>query len=404
MTGGKSPRRILFIGGTSEPGGLHIHTVDVARALAAAGDRVAILNTSIDFFSQLVEGSAIAVETVPLPQEESRPACFRAWRRLLAPYDGWEMILCRGTAADTPLAALLAMRSRARRIFTIEHRPVAPEAAARSGGFWQRLRGRLAAHLIRRAIAVSEETRLSAIAGGYLPPAKVLACLNWVDPAFFRTNETARQERRNHFGLPAEALVLGFAGRLAPDKRVDVLLDAFAGIDPAAGLHLLLLGDGWKRAELEQQCQALGIAGRVVFAGWQPDAATGLAALDLFILPSLVEGFALSLLEAMAAGKLCLAHRMDSAMEAIIDGKSGLLGDFTTAGGMRATIERALAMTAEDRQAMAKAGSERAANRFARHLRLPAVLRALEADEAAVAARNAPFPRRKRFAFVAEGR
>jgi glycosyltransferase involved in cell wall biosynthesis len=400
MTLRKSPRRILFIGGTSEPGGLHIHTVDVARALAVAGDRVAILNTSIDFFSQLVAGSAIAVETVPLPQEESRLACFRAWRRLLAPYGGWEMILCRGTAADTPLAALLAIRSRAQRIFTIEHRPVAPEVAARPGGFWQLLRGRLAAHLIRRAIAVSEETRLSAIAAGYLPPAKVLACLNWVDPAFFRTSETARQELRHHFGLPAEALVLGFAGRLAPDKRVDVLLDAFAALDPAAGLRLLLLGDGWKRTELEQQCKALAIDGRVTFAGWQADAPAGLAALDLFILPSMVEGFALSLLEAMAAGKLCLAHRMDSAMEAIVDGKSGLLGDFTTPGGMRAAIERALAMTVEDRQAMARAGAERAAARFARNLRLPAVLRALEADEAAVAARIAPLPSRRRFAFI----
>jgi glycosyltransferase involved in cell wall biosynthesis len=389
-------RQFLFIGGTSEPGGLHIHTVDVAHALAASGDRVVILNTSIDFFSQLLAGSAITVDTVPLPQAESRLACFRAWRRLLAPYRGWEVVLCRGTAADTPLAALLAIRSRAQHVFTIEHRPVERQGV---GGFWRRLRGRLAARLIRRAIAVSEETRLSAIAAGYLPPAKVLACLNWVDPAFFRVNEAPRQDRRSHFGLPGDALVLGFAGRLAPDKRVDVLLDAFAALDPVLGPRLLLLGDGWKRVELEQQCAALGIAGRVVFAGWQSDTAAGLGALDIFILPSLVEGFAFSLLEAMAAGKLCLAHRMDSATEAIVDGRSGLLGDFTTPVGMRATIERALAMTAQERQAVAQAGAERAAARFARHLRLPAVLRALEADEAAVAARNTPLPPRRGFAF-----
>ena len=66
---------------------------------------------------------------------------------------------------------------------------------------------------------------------------------------------------------------------------------------------------------------------------------------------------------------------------------------------MRATIERALALTRARAPGDGKAGAERAAARFSRHLRLPAVLRALEADEAAVAARNTPLPPRRGFAF-----
>jgi glycosyltransferase involved in cell wall biosynthesis len=391
-------RQILFIGGSSEPGGLHIHTADVARGLVKAGDNVAILNTSIDHFSQLLAGSSVTVQTVPLPQPSSRRGSFHSWRALLAPYRGWDMVLCRGTAGDTPLSALLAIRSRARRVFTIEHRPAEPDAPA---GFWRRLRCRLMGRLIRRSVAVSEETRLSTIAGGYLPPEKVITCLNWIDVPAFRMDGDVRHGLRHHLGFSDSTIVLGYAGRLAPEKRIDVLIDAFAGLDRARDIRLVLIGDGWKKAELQQQCRALGLAERVIFRGWRVNTADNLAALDLFILPSLVEGFALSLLEAMAAGLPCLAHDMDSAREAIIDGKSGLLGDFTTADGMRLAIRRALALTPQERQAMGEAATARAAARFSRHLRLPAVLRVLEAEWAALAARaNDPNPQRRRFDFA----
>ena len=395
-------RRILFIGGSSEPGGLHIHTADVALGLAKASDKVAILNTSVDYFTQLMVGSHVSVQTVPLPQPSSRRGSFRSWRVLLAPYAGWEMVLCRGTAGDTPLSVLLAIRSRARRIFTIEHRPAKADAP---GGFWRRWRCRLMGRLIHRTVAVSEETRLSTIAGGYLPPQKVITCLNWIDTAAFTKRDEGhlgvRYGLRHHLGFSDDTIALGYAGRLAPEKRIDVLIDAFAGLERRRDIRLVLIGDGWKKAELQRQCQALGLGERVIFRGWQANTADSLAALDLFILPSLVEGFALSLLEAMAAGLPCLAHDMDSAREAIIDGRSGLLADFTAAEGMRATIERALAMTAQDRQAMGEAAAARAAARFSRHLRLPAVLRVLEAEWAALAAKaDGRNPQRRQFDFT----
>jgi glycosyltransferase involved in cell wall biosynthesis len=390
-------RRILFIGGSSEPGGLHIHTADVARGLWIGGDDVAILNTSIDYFTQLMGGSLVGVQTVPLPQPSTRRGSFHSWRALLAPYQGWEMVLCRGTAGDTPLSALLAMRSRARRIFTIEHRPAEADAP---GGFWRKLRCRLMGWLICRAVAVSEETRLSTIAGGYLAPQKVVTCLNWIDVPAFRMRADVRHGVRHHLGFSDNTVVLGYAGRLAPEKRIDVLIDAFAGLSGAQDIRLMLIGDGWKRAELQQQCQALGLGERVIFGGWKANTADSLAALDLFILPSLVEGFALSLLEAMAAGIPCLAHDMDSAREAIVDGKNGLLADFTTAEGMRAAIQRALALSQQERQAMGNAAAGRAAARFSRHLRLPAVLRVLEAEWAALAASaKDKNPQRRHFGF-----
>jgi glycosyltransferase involved in cell wall biosynthesis/GT2 family glycosyltransferase len=392
----QSGRRILFIAGTSEPGGIHIHTAEVARVLAQAGQDVVILNISIDYFSQLLLGSPVRIHSASPPLSRG-PACFGAWRRMLAGYGGWDVVLCRGTAADTPLAAFLAIRSRAARLFTIEHRPCLP---APPPGRWLLWRRRLAGRLIHRAIAVSEETRTSLLAAGYVPPDKAVSCLNWVEPAAFRTNSDARARMRAQLGIGEGMTAIGYLGRLAPEKRIDLLLAAFATLEPGRDLRLVLIGDGWKKAELQSQAAALGVAERVIFAGWQFDPAEALGALDIFVLPSLVEGFPLSLLEAMAAARLSLAHRMDSALAVIRDGETGLLGDFTAVSGLAATLRRALAMPASEREALGAAGALSIAAQFARHLRLPVLLDALEAPEAAALAAGddrPPMPRR--FAF-----
>ncbi len=395
--GAPARRRILFIGGTSEPGGIHVHTAEVAAALAESGCEVAILNLSIDYFSQLLENSPVRVFSATPPADPASPNGFLSWRRILGPFAGWEMVLCRGKAGQTPAAALLAIRSRAARVFTIEHRPASPEQDL---GVVRRLARRLGARLINRAIAVSQETRASAIAGGYLPAGKILTCLNWVDAAAFRARPEARRRMRHCLGIGENVTVIGYFGRLAPEKRIDVLIEAFASLDRPTDLRLALVGDGWKKPELERQCQSLGIAGCVMFAGWQADAAEALAALDIVVLPSLIEGFALSLLEAMAAGRLCLAHAMDSARAAIQDAETGFLGDFSTVDGLAETLQRALRLSAAERETIGAAAARSVATEFARHRRLPAVLAALEAPEAAaLAARTDRGAPARHFAF-----
>jgi carboxylesterase type B len=76
------------------------------------------------------------------------------------------------------------------------------------------------------------------------------------------------------------------------------------------------------------------------------------------------------------------------------------LADFTAAEGMRAAIQRALALSQQERQAMGDAAAARAAARFSRHLRLPAVLRVLDAEWAALAASaKDKNPQRRQFDF-----
>lgn len=113
---------------------------------------------------------------------------------------------------------------------------------------------------------------------------------NAVPPPSSVTDQRAAVRAELGVGGP---LVLCVA-RLAPPKRVDLLLDAWPGV-PAA--TLVVVGDGPDRAALERRA-----GDRVRFLGTRPDVGRLLAAADLLVLPSDREGLPMAVLEAMAAG------------------------------------------------------------------------------------------------------
>ena len=120
--------------------------------------------------------------------------------------------------------------------------------------------------------------------------------------------------------------LVGFVGRLAPQKGVRYLLQA-AGLARAAGaeFHLLLVGEGDEEPALRALIGRLGLNDRVTLAGYRPDVPQVLAALDLFVLPSLYEGLPLTLLEAMAVGRPVIATDVPGNRDPIRHGETGWL-------------------------------------------------------------------------------
>jgi len=119
-----------------------------------------------------------------------------------------------------------------------------------------------------------------------------------------RADATATRRR---LGLPADALVLGFLGRFAREKEVEVLLEAWPTIEQATDdVYLAVIGDGPARRRLRARYQS----NRVVWCPYQNDreqVANTMAALDLFVSPGSIETFGLSALEAAASGTPVLA-------------------------------------------------------------------------------------------------
>jgi glycosyltransferase involved in cell wall biosynthesis len=114
-------------------------------------------------------------------------------------------------------------------------------------------------------------------------------------------------------------------------KGPDVLLEALAGcVARGLDVSLTLVGDGRHRPELEARSHALGLDGRVRFAGEVTAGAAvrrELDAADLFVLPSRAEGLPRALIEAMARGLPCLASRVGGIPELLTDDALVAAGD-----------------------------------------------------------------------------
>lgn len=152
----------------------------------------------------------------------------------------------------------------------------------------------------------------------------------------------ARPALRRRFGAPGDRLV-GFVGRMVPEKGGAHLLlaaPAVLGAHPAA--KFVLVGDGPARGEWEALAARLGISGRVVFAGVQGDMPSVYASLDLVVLPSLVEGMPMCLLEAMAARRAVVATRVGSIPGLVKEGRTGLLVAPGDEQGLSAALVRLL--------------------------------------------------------------
>jgi len=110
-------------------------------------------------------------------------------------------------------------------------------------------------------------------------------------------------------GVPPDAIRIGCVGRLAPEKGLEVVIEALARIsDPR--LHLFLVGDGSNRDALAARARDLAIVDRVHFLGWRTDVARLLRSFDVFAMPSRYEGHSMALLEAMATGCACVVSNI----------------------------------------------------------------------------------------------
>jgi glycosyltransferase involved in cell wall biosynthesis len=164
-----------------------------------------------------------------------------------------------------------------------------------------------------------------------------------VDPERTRA-QRPREAVRNALGVaPDELLVLG-VGALFERKGWDVLLDAFATLDPdlRRGSILRIAGDGPEREPLRARLEQLGLEKRAGLLGFRDDVADLLHASDVFALPSRREGLGVACLEAMAAGRAVVASRVGGLGQVVDDGETGLLTPPAEAAPLVAALSRLL--------------------------------------------------------------
>jgi glycosyltransferase involved in cell wall biosynthesis len=169
------------------------------------------------------------------------------------------------------------------------------------------------------------------------------------------------------WGLDGKQVLL-CVGPLIARKNPVFLLEAFAEIRGAVGPGVVLVwvGSGPMRSELEGRVRRLGLDGAVVFTGYLPEAdkVPMLNLADVFVFPSLLEGFPLAPQEAMSCGRPVVAFRVASLPEMVEDGQSGFLVE---ANDRAAFADRAVRLLRDP--AMRARFGVAAAERVDRHFR-----------------------------------
>lgn len=173
-------------------------------------------------------------------------------------------------------------------------------------------------------IAVSQAVKDQVVSWYGLDPEKVRVIYNGVRPEFFEAGRW-RRESRERLGLAPETRVIGVVSRLHMDKGFGVLLAALEGLKGEFPFKLLVAGAGPHEEEIRGLVHRHGLEDAVVFLGYRRDTPQLLGAMDVFVLPSIKEGFPNALLEAMAAGLPVVVSDYGPHLEAVEPGTSGLL-------------------------------------------------------------------------------
>lgn len=208
--------------------------------------------------------------------------------------------------------------------------------------FFDRLIAALATHLLADspsqcrflvAEGVVSETRIRCLADGSI-------C--GVDAHRFHPDSAVRERVRQSLGIPADALIVLFLGRLTRDKGVLDLARAYAELAVRyPSLYLLCVGpdEGGLRHVLDGQL--IAYYARVRFVGITDVPQDYMAAADIFALPSYREGFGSTILEAAACGLPAVASRIYGLTDAVADGVTGILhepGDIADLAGALDTL------------------------------------------------------------------
>ena len=175
-------------------------------------------------------------------------------------------------------------------------------------------------------IVVNEQDKKDLIACRVASADKIEVIPLGLELKHFIDNRNPRGVLHRELGLDSDCKLLGIVGRIAPIKNHRLFFDAMARVlEEYATAHLVVVGDGDLRPEMERYVREAGIANKVSFLGWRHDLPQLYTDLDVVVISSKNEGTPVTAIEAMAAGRPVVATRVGGLPDVISDGETGYL-------------------------------------------------------------------------------
>lgn len=218
-------------------------------------------------------------------------------------------------------------------------------------------------HGVDAYITVSEAIRRVLIQDG-VPAGRIRCVHSGIDVERIAAAPDRREALRAELEVPAGHALVANVAHMADHKGQRYLIEAAPEVLRARPeTTFAIVGDGELRAELVELAAALGVSERFRFPGFRTDVPELLRALDLFVMPSHMEGLGTSVLDAMAAGTPVVGTEAGGMPESIEDGVTGLLCPVRDPGALARAIVRLLEDPALARRLAAQA-AQRVRERF----------------------------------------
>ncbi|MFH1798651.1 MAG: glycosyltransferase family 4 protein [Candidatus Omnitrophota bacterium] len=326
--------KILLLTTHLNVGGIGVYTVNLAKYLKQSGVEVIVASSGGKLEEDLLENK---IEHIYMDIKTKFEFGFKIWKalpRLTRLVNSKNIDLIHSQTRTAQVLAFLSQKYTKVPFISTCH------------GFFKhkRLSRKIFPCWGEKVIAISDSVKKHLIGDFGLPEEKIIRVYTGIEvDRFLKVNSSKRDEILEHMGLKGDVDIIGAIGRLSPVKGFRYLIEAFKQITVNyKNARLLIVGEGPEKEFLHKKILGLGMEGRVIITSNKMPLESFLSIIDIFCLPSVNEGLGLSLMEAMAAAKACVASRVGGVSELISHEEEGILVPPEDAGALREGIERLL--------------------------------------------------------------
>ncbi len=335
---------ILYLANHLNTGGITSYLFALATGAKQRGHKVYLASSPGGLAPKFVEAG---MEFIPIPimtKSELSPKIWISLFKLLPLVKEKDIQIIHANTRVTQVLAYLLARLSGRPFISTCHGFFKPRLARRIFGCWG-----------DKVIAISEQVKEHLTDDFRVPESDIRVINNGIDIMRFSSAGPATKQERTALGLK-DGPVIGIIARLSDVKGHIYLIQAMALVlrdIPSA--QLLIIGEGKMKEELVNSVRDLKIEKSVIFIPTLSDTPRALAAMDIFVMPSLAEGFGLGAAEAMAAGVCVVASDIGGLRSLITDNLNGVLVESKNSVALAKAIVNLLS-DENKRKALALAG------------------------------------------------
>jgi len=313
-----TPLTILLTNSTDIYGGGEFYVLEVAKSLQRRGHRVLVTCKPATLLREKCEQAGLTVFPLDFPPQGKFPTFITRMKQIITRNS--IRIVHTNSNYDRTAGAFAARLTGARHITNVH----SFHSLQHNITHWVRNRFATDHYLVDGVCVRDLLVKTDGIASS-----RISVVYLGVDPDSMKRSEPDRERVRRDFGLTNSDLLIGNVARFVPFKGHIFLLRAFATITERwQNVHLVLVGDGELGEKLKNTVRELGIAGKVIFAGFRDDLTAVYSAFDIYAHPSMEGGgetFPFAVLQALSQGLPVVVTEVGDVPAMVDEGVNGFI-------------------------------------------------------------------------------